>query len=534
MASDRAILVNRRWKLATAIVVVLLWLVLFSATPSTVQAVTVESPYPYGDATIDGAVDVSDYAQLQAIIIGLQPIVPGADATADGIVDISDFIQVRAIMLEVQSAITRYEAAYDFSTGAGVNRWAKGKAIAALPPALNDTFDTDTTGWVEATAEQYSSIAEQHTTVWTISGSSYASLQCKFTVGEVSVASDITSMGVTFNGSSRIEGDVLKLWVWNFSATEWRQIGSGITLSTSNVSYTEYTAWGTVYYDYIDAGGHVYLLFSNSASTHDLNINYVELELSTPVEGSVVPTPTPTSTATTTSVATVTPTATPTVTPTATATATATPTATTTSVTTVTPTATLTVTPTATATASATPTATATTTSSCDYTYDFASGAGVDHMAYESGHAGGQPPLPGNVTGVQHESVFASYAGIELSDDMRYTTTTRGNKHRSHRFAFTINEDPLEVTALYVEWEGYSEAADAVLYMWNYTSVGWEEVGRHSTIDDDDVISGLYTSDIGNYINEDGVLNVVVAGPQALWLALHTDYVQVVVTAPCP
>ncbi len=170
----------------------------------------------------------------------------------------------------------------------------------------------------------------------------------------------------------------------------------------------------------------------------------------------------------------------------------------------------------------------------CYYTYDFISGSGADKVAYESGNAGGQPPLPGNVTGVQHESEFTSYAGIESSDDVRYTTTTRGKKHRSHRFAFTINEDPLEATELYVEWEGYTEEADAVLYMWNYTSVGWEEVGRHSTIDDDDAgISGLYTSVIVNYINEDGALHVVVVGPKALWRGLHTDYVKVIVTAPC-
>ncbi len=512
MYSGNRVSVIRRRLLATAVVAVLLLLVSFAASLPAVQAATEESPYPYGDATTDAAVDVSDYAQLWAIVLGVQPVIPSADATVDGFVDILDFIQVRAIMLEAQSATARYEASYDFSTGAGVNRWAKSKAVADLPPALNDTFDTDPAGWVEATAEQYGAIAEQHTTIWTVSGSSYASMQCKFTVDEVSVVSNITSIGVTFNGSSASSGDILTIWVWNCSATEWCQIGSGITLSTSNVSYTEYTDWGTVYYDYIDAGGQVYLLFSNSASTHDLNINYVKLELSTPVEGSVVPTPTPTPTATTTSVATVTPTATPTVTPTATATVTAT----------------------STATPTASPTATATATSYCDHTYDFASGAGVDHMAYESDHAGGQPPLPGNVTGVQHESAFTSYAGIESSDDLRHTTTTRGNKHRSHRFAFTINEGPSAVSALYVEWEGYSEAADAVLYVWNYTAVGWEEVGRHSSIADDEVISGLYTSGIGNYIDDGGVLHLVVAGPKALRQGLHTDYVKVVVTAPCP
>lgn len=170
----------------------------------------------------------------------------------------------------------------------------------------------------------------------------------------------------------------------------------------------------------------------------------------------------------------------------------------------------------------------------CDYTYDFASGAGTDKWAYESGNSGGQPPLPGTSPSISNEVLFTSYTQIAYPDDVSYTTTASGNKYRSQRFVFTVNEDPVDIVSLYVEWKGYSEAASSILYIWNYATVSWEEVGSHSLTTGDAVISATYTSNIGNYIDASGLLHIAATGPWANKLPLHTDYIEVVVTAPCP
>ena len=166
--------------------------------------------------------------------------------------------------------------------------------------------------------------------------------------------------------------------------------------------------------------------------------------------------------------------------------------------------------------------------------YDFTSGAGIDKWAYESRSSGGQPPLPGTSPSINNEVLFATYTEIEASDDVRYTTTASGNKYRSQRFVFNVSEDPLAIVSLYVEWEGYSEAASSILYIWNYNTGSWEEVGSHSVTTADAVVSSTYATGVGNYIDASGQLHLAATGPWANKLPLHTDYIEVVVTAPCP
>ena len=177
------------------------------------------------------------------------------------------------------------ETIYDFSSGAGLDRWAKRNNITAPPPALNETFDTDPTGWVEATSGQYTNISAGDGDVWTIAGvnGNYTALQCKFTVAEGAYAGNITSIGVTFNGCSQDTGDLLQLWAWNFTSGSWRQLGSDISLgNTSNQAYIKWTAWGKVFDDYIDASNYMYILYTHNTPGKYLNVDYVKLELVSP------------------------------------------------------------------------------------------------------------------------------------------------------------------------------------------------------------------------------------------------------------
>jgi hypothetical protein len=178
-----------------------------------------------------------------------------------------------------------HSGVYDFSSGAGADRWAKRNNITAPPPALNTTFDTDPTGWVEATSEQYTNISAAEGSVWNISRTSgnYTALQCKFTVAEGAYAGNVTSIGVTFNGCSQDTGDLLQFWAWNFTAGAWTQVGSPISLGNSgNPGYVGWTAWGKVYADYIDASNYMYILYNHNTASKYLNVDYVKLEIVSP------------------------------------------------------------------------------------------------------------------------------------------------------------------------------------------------------------------------------------------------------------
>jgi len=251
----------------------------------TVAPTPTPTPNQYGDASDDGFVDSFDLVILQNMILEKSPVYAGADASADGYVDSFDLVIVQNIILEKTAAENMHIGGYDFSSGAGSDRWAKRNNIFTPPPALNTTFDTDPTGWVEATSAQYTNISAQDGDVCTLAGLSgnYTTLQCKFTIAEGAYAGNITSIGVTFNGTSEMSGDLLQLWAWNFNTSAWQQLGTDISLgNTSNQAYIRWTAWGKVFADYIDASNYMYILYNHNTVSKYLNVDYVKLEIVSP------------------------------------------------------------------------------------------------------------------------------------------------------------------------------------------------------------------------------------------------------------
>jgi len=219
------------------------------------------------------------------MILEKSPVYAGADANADGYIDTFDLVIVQNIILEKTSAKVMDLCQYDFSTGAGPNWRAEWNNITAPPPTLGDTFDTDPTGWVEATSGQYTDISAAEGTMWNISGSSgnYTALQCKFTVAEETDAGSVSSIGITFSGSSQSGGDLLQFWAWNFTSGTWENVDSDISLQGSgNPGYTTWTMWGKVYADYIDASNYMYILYNHNTASKYLNVDYVKLELASP------------------------------------------------------------------------------------------------------------------------------------------------------------------------------------------------------------------------------------------------------------
>ena len=236
----------------------------------------------YGDANRDGKLSILDYSSVQLMRFGQLPFNPGADANRDGLLSILDYSSVQLMRFGQYPNISKYEVRYDFTSGADSNKWAKNSSIAAPPPALNKTFETDT-GWVNATTTQYNNISfANDSTVWNISGTSgkYAALQCKFTI--IGVAANITSIGVTLNGSAKTNGDVLQLWAWNFSSGSWHQIGSNSSMTTSIATYGVWTTWGKVYTNYIDGNGYMYILANLNNASESLYVDYFKLTVAHP------------------------------------------------------------------------------------------------------------------------------------------------------------------------------------------------------------------------------------------------------------
>jgi hypothetical protein len=222
---------------------------------------------------------------IRNIILAKSPFVPSADANYAGDINSFDLTVDRNIILVKSPAKVMNLCVYNFSSGAGSNRWAKWNNLTAPPPTFNTTFDTDPAGWVEAASGEYTNISTADGSVWNISGSGgyYTALQCKFTVAEGAYAGNVTSIGVTFNGCSQDSGDLLQFWAWNFTSGAWTQVGSNISLGNSgNPGYFTWTTWGKVYANYIDTSNYMYILYTHNTASKYLRVDYVKLELASP------------------------------------------------------------------------------------------------------------------------------------------------------------------------------------------------------------------------------------------------------------
>ena len=262
-----------------------------SATPSpTPSATPTATPRQYGDADGDYDIDAADFSQVRQVILEKDPPNAGTDADADADVDPADFSQVRNIIFEMASASDMEIATYDFSTGAGVDNVAVWKNIAAIPA---DHFGNET-GWTEATSPQYNNISLEDTGDWTIDGvaGNYTALQCRFGIGEA--PGNITCIDVSLVGSSEVEGDLMRFYLWNASGGAWTSLGewaSGgmvdFSMSTGEDSYSANTFYlglslGEVFDDYVDGSGDMYVLYAHNTSDRDLTIDYIDVQVMTP------------------------------------------------------------------------------------------------------------------------------------------------------------------------------------------------------------------------------------------------------------
>jgi hypothetical protein len=165
--------------------------------------------------------------------------------------------------------------------------------------------------------------------------------------------------------------------------------------------------------------------------------------------------------------------------------------------------------------------------------YNFTTGGGINKWFYHKNTETVTPPSTG--PDINGEVELTSYSTIAASDNIRTPqhpdseNSGTQNSYNNHHFRFTIYEPVSAINSITVLWEGYNTKVTSNLYIWNFVTSSWVSVGSGSS-GSDDIVSTTYTTNIGNYINPGGRLDMVVTakdGAKALWRYLYTDFVNV-------
>jgi agmatine/peptidylarginine deiminase len=189
--------------------------------------------------------------------------------------------------------------------------------------------------------------------------------------------------------------------------------------------------------------------------------------------------------------------------------------------------------------------------------YTFETGAGVDHFAwgYQTGSwasvNGQRKPVTSEVDTLvttAYSRMATSDATGTASDTRRYVSPTVGSGSEcTHIFEFAIDEDPELIDDLKVHWEGFAaNCTQNELYIWDYVQGNWGDAdgnfGQNFFVDSwagnrDGYLDQSIREDIGRYINDDGVLTLMLYAERSAD-ETYSDYVSVTVTsiseAACP
>ena len=181
--------------------------------------------------------------------------------------------------------------------------------------------------------------------------------------------------------------------------------------------------------------------------------------------------------------------------------------------------------------------------------YDFSSGAGVDKFCW--GHRtvnwasidGVRQPVSTEidtlVTGAYGKIAYSDATGGD-SDSNRYIAPDPLTNYEStHVFEFTITEDPSDIDALDILWEGYADYCTQMeLYIWDSIDEQWCDgrglSGQNRFMDNwagnkDGLLTQQICSDFGRYIDETGKLTVLLYAERPSDPSYH-DYLSVTVS----
>ncbi len=176
---------------------------------------------------------------------------------------------------------------YDFSSGAGTNKWAKtnNDVDEASAPYTTTHFDGSPPegAWTEITYANVQSLNQ----VWQLADGTtgdYAALQYKLTITES--ASTITNIDITQTVYIQTAGTTLGVWVWNFNTSAWVQVGTNYTVNSTaspGETFTRFITSG--FSNYINASGLMYVIVVANTANKDYNLDYIKFDVTyTPLD----------------------------------------------------------------------------------------------------------------------------------------------------------------------------------------------------------------------------------------------------------
>jgi len=179
--------------------------------------------------------------------------------------------------------------------------------------------------------------------------------------------------------------------------------------------------------------------------------------------------------------------------------------------------------------------------SSTQTSYDYSNRTqGTNIFAY-SGQSNTQ--VPSSATTPTTELNFTQYNQIEINDGTFYIySVSSNNNYAQIRFEIRIDELKSSVTQIVAMWNGRGVNANngrtdgASLYIWNYSSSGYDLLQPSADTEDEVTLTGTLVSSVANYIGgagQDTIMLFVVSNDRRSGShsnQLYTDYVELEIT----
>ena len=183
--------------------------------------------------------------------------------------------------------------------------------------------------------------------------------------------------------------------------------------------------------------------------------------------------------------------------------------------------------------------------SSWQTTYDYATRTpGTNIFAYKGDSSGGNIPVIATEPADSTVFISSEYDKIKIDDNtFQVYAASQSGRYALMRFKILIDENRSTVGSIAVTWKGKginakSTATDgAMLYIWNYTSSGYELLQTSANTEAKVTLTGTINSNVTNYIGDSGQNTITVLAMSADKRSgssnceVDTDYVKVDLSA---
>ena len=166
-------------------------------------------------------------------------------------------------------------ATYDFSSGAGTNKWAyqENNALTAVPPANRTSVNTQLTG------TNYTAIGSDNSTYYANTATFGDANAIRMDINIAEDPATIDSMVITFNGYGQNPGLTLNTYIWNYNTSSWQIFDNTMAIGTTDTNATAtYNPTGN-FANFVNAGQVTIVITDSTTANLDWWIDYVKLDV---------------------------------------------------------------------------------------------------------------------------------------------------------------------------------------------------------------------------------------------------------------